>query len=203
MTATTRRLFIDFETTGLRLTDQGTELAWMDVDTGERGVFIPPHSLDGASDEALDIQKYAERIAGQPVADIYTIQAFHDLCGGDGVKTTLICANKTFDPVYLKGMFERAGLKPDPFTYRWFDIEDAAYWYFPDQFPYGSMPGLKDLARVLGVDNPQHHEAMNDVLVGAECWRLLDAIRRNAASSQTFRNDRTQALAEARAGLIP
>lgn len=203
-TTTPRLLFIDFETTGLGKTDQGTELAWENVDTGETGAFIPPHSLDGASEQALEIQGYAERIAGQPHADLATIEEFWDLCGGDGVTTTLMCANKTFDPNYLKDMFERAGLRPDPFsdpfTYRWFDIEDAAYWLFPDQFPYGSMPGLKDIARVLGVDNPQHHEAMNDVRVGAQCWRLLTAIRQTACASEEFFRDRDEAIAMARAG---
>jgi DNA polymerase III epsilon subunit-like protein len=183
-----RLRFIDFETTGLGLTDQGTEIAAMDVDTGETCLFIPPHSLEGANEGALTMQGYHTRIAGQPVADFATIKEFHDWCGGDGVPTTLMCANKTFDPGHLKSVFDRAGLKPDPFHYRWFDIEDAAYWLFPDHFPYGSMPGLKDIAELLHVHNPHHHEAMNDVLVGVHAWRILTEIRK------TVRTDARQII---------
>jgi DNA polymerase III alpha subunit (gram-positive type) len=173
-----RLRFIDFETTGVELVNQITEVAGMDVDTGESVLFIPPHTLDGAVEIALTTHDYDGRIKGQPVAEQATIEQFHQWCGGDGVKTTLICANKTFEPRFLMAMFERAGLSSSPFTYRWFDVEDPAYWLFPDEFPYGSMPGLKDVARLLGVSNPNHHEAMNDVLVGVHIWRIMSEIRK-------------------------
>ena len=202
MTPQPRLRFIDFETTGTELHHQGTEIAGMDVETGESVLFIPPHTLDGAVDIALEIQDYAGRIAGQPVADAATLKAFHDWCGGDGVKTTLMCANKTFDPRYLMGMFERAGLPSSPFTYRWFDIEDAAYWLFPDKFPYGSMPGVKDVSGVLEVPNPRHHEAMNDVLVGVHCFRLLSKIR-EALPTPEYLALRAQVLDANRDALAP
>jgi DNA polymerase III epsilon subunit-like protein len=177
-----RRVFVDVETTGLRVSHQVTEAAWYDVDSGACGVFVPPHDLAGADPAALEMTGYAQRLAGAPVDDGSGLGRLHQVLGGDGIVTTLIAANPSFDVPMLAAVFRRAGLADDePWHHRKIDVCGLAYALFPDRFPDGEMPGLNAVAALLGVPVSEQHTAMGDVLVGVQCYRALERLRHGAA----------------------
>jgi DNA polymerase III epsilon subunit-like protein len=62
---------VDIEANGLdHKIHEAVEVAWWNLDTGKRGVFIPRHNvsrvLKRASIKALQINRYVDRIADQP-----------------------------------------------------------------------------------------------------------------------------------------
>ncbi|MGV8847844.1 3'-5' exonuclease [Tessaracoccus sp.] len=179
LAAPRRRIFIDLETTGLRPTHQATEVAWWDLETDDHGVFIPVHSLDGADPYALEIQGYDARIKGAPVDEGSGTDALWARFYGDGTragKAAIVAANPGFDGGFLSGVFDRAGLDPEPFHYRKLNVSEGAYWLYPG-FGEGNTPGLNDVAAMFGVVNPNPHEAMSDVRTGVVVYRLLEQLR--------------------------
>jgi hypothetical protein len=72
-------IVVDIETNGLdHDVHEAVEVAWWNLDTSERGVFIPRHNvskvLKRASIKALQINRYIDRIADQP-QDVAGLQA--------------------------------------------------------------------------------------------------------------------------------
>ena len=178
MTDRRRCIVVDVESTGLEVQHQATEVAWYDLSTDEYGVFIPPHSLEGADPFALQIHGYAERIAGMPVDDGTEQRLLHDRFGSGRNRSTIICANPSFDTEKVSALFARSGLTPtDPWHHRKINVSEGAYWLFPDQFPDGEQPGLKAVADLLGVPLPGHHSALDDVMATVEVYRRLERLR--------------------------
>lgn len=178
-TITHRHTVVDIETTGTdHQVAQVTEVAWYDIDTNERGVFIPAHTLDGADPVALEISRYDERIKGKPQDDGTLLAEFHQRMGGDGTKSSLWAANPSFEVRFLMGLFARTGLDPHPFHYRPFDLEEGAYWLLPHLFEHGQKPGLKQIAEVFGIKF-SHHDAMEDVEASVQVIRRLHRIRQS------------------------
>lgn len=186
MSAKRRHVVVDVETTGLELHHQVTEVGWYDLGTDEYGEFFTPHTLEGADPVALEISKYHERIAGKPVDDGTLTREFWARLGGDGVKTTVWGANPGFDTRNLMGLFTRTHMpSAQPWHYRTLDPCQGAYWMFPEGFEFGETPGLKQVADYLGIDLPNHHEAMADVFATVAIIRHLNRIRESVRVSNT------------------
>lgn len=174
--AKVRMIVVDVETTALHPhAGSVTEIAWLDLNDGVGGCFLPPHNLDHADEKALEVSRYRERIAGQPT-DQHQVARFHELLAG----AIIVGSNPQFDKNHLNQLFEWQGLPIDPWRYRMADVGAAAYWLSGRSI--GDMTGLASAAAITGVENPAHHDAWNDVWVTAQVWHTLEQRRRRAAT---------------------
>lgn len=187
MTAPTRRLVIaDTETSGLRPIDVVVEVAWHDVDTDQRGVFVPPHDVDWVLEhgepEALEMNGYRERLAGAPQD--------HGGTHARAMRRALIgqClagANPAFDAARLGPVFARADMtvlpsSSPPWHHRLADIESYAAGALG--IDPRDLPGLRTVCELLGVQ-PGDHTAAGDVRAAAECFVALG---RRAAAPESW-----------------
>lgn len=164
-----RVIIVDTETTGLdEDRSRAVEVAWLGWRGPGSGVFVPPHTLDYFEPEALEINRYAERIEHEPRDYTYAYtRQLHDLLGG----ATLAGANPRFDARMLRHLFADAGLAPlDPWHHRLLDVQ--AYVGGLLGFAPWDLPSLLTLTEVLGLPAPDHG-AWNDAVAVA---RVLDAV---------------------------
>jgi DNA polymerase III epsilon subunit-like protein len=168
-----RLVSVDVETTGLTVTPGSvTEVGWFDIGAGVGGQFIPPHSIEGANPAALEVSRYHDRIAGSEM-DAAQVAALHALLGGDGVKTVIVGSNPTFDQRHLAQMFTSAGLTAEPWERRAIDIGQGAFWAGIGGLH--SVPGLATACEHFGVDNSNHHAALDDAIAAAQVFQALFA----------------------------
>ena len=167
---TERLIIVDTETTGLDLMrHRPVEVAWLNWrvrnHAHDGGVFIPPHNLTNADDKALQINRYAERIAFSDQRrwdlDYSATRELHKLLTG----ATLAGANVRFDAAMLSHLFRAAHLFPEPWHYRLLDIEAFAAGVL-GMLPW-EVPSLRTLCDRLGVHPRPDHTAWSDVVAGA------------------------------------
>lgn len=172
----TRMIVVDLETTRFSPKPGAiTEVAWYDVRDGVGGSFIPPHTLEGATEEALAISRYEERIAGQPT-DATQMKEFHRILGGGGERAIFVAAYPTFDMGHLNQAFKDAGLKQNPWHYYPYDLLTTGYGVT------GHKPGkvwnTAAYAAEFGVSTEGHHDAWRDVMIEGELLHKIEARRR-------------------------
>ncbi|GJF06723.1 3'-5' exonuclease [Pseudonocardia sp. D17] len=181
MTERRNVIVLDTETDGLdtelnRAVEVGY-LSWPDGDTGPRGLFIPPHTLDYATPEALRINGYHQRIAHRRRDYGYAqTRALHDALSGN----TLAGANVAFDAAMLSHLFREANLRPyAPWHHRLLDIEAYAGGLLG--FAPWDLPGLTRLCETVGVP-PGDHGAWADAVAA---WHVLSAVADHAEALVT------------------
>lgn len=169
----TRIVIVDVETTGLEFgVHQVTEIAWKRLDTNEVGCFVPPHSLENADPQSLEISEYWERLQGKPFASHNEIYNLWLLLGGDGTKTTLAGVNPRFDALFLSQLFKKEHLTPpNPWKSRLLDIGALGYALLP--VPEGHMPSLAELSEMFEIENSRPHSAESDVHTTAVIYERL------------------------------
>ncbi len=166
-----RLVSVDVETTGVAVRPGSvTEIGWFDLGAGMGGQFIPPHNLNGADPKALEISRYAERIAGQDT-DLEQVIALHRLLGGDGKKTVIVGSNPSFDQQHLAELFASRGLLAEPWQRRAIDVAQGAFWAGIGDA--ANVPGLAAACKHFGIDNTNHHAALDDALVAAQVFLRL------------------------------
>lgn len=174
----------DVESDGLHPGSQAVEIAWLNRLTGERGCFVPPHKLDDASDPyALDLNGYWARLADQPHDDGTQAARLHVQFAG---QATLAGSNPRVDAGWIGRVFQAAGLTPDPWKHRLYEIGNVAYGTL-GLWPHGRIPGLKDVCEALGIET-SNHEAAADVEATDRCITALETIldgRRAAVESRS------------------
>lgn len=156
---------VDCESTGIGDHDIAIEVAWWDLNTDERGSFIPPHSeawaLDKGHPTALEMNGYKARILGKPQDDGTETRRLHMALRGQCIAGANI---GRADCAWLYKMFRHAGLKPDPWHYRLGEIGPYAAGVLG--LPLEDAPGVADLCVRLGIDvEPETHAAANGVTV--------------------------------------
>lgn len=169
---------VDTETNGLDPDrHQAVEVAWWNLDTGERGVFIPQHNvsmvLHDADVRALQINRYVDRIAGQKQDNgRETVGLFQQLDGN-----TLAGSNPAFDAAMLRKVFAgtRRGADPPgvvPWHHRMWDLSA----YAAGVLGLEELPGLAKVCELLEIE-PGDHTAEADVTACGLCFKKLRAMR--------------------------
>lgn len=156
----------DSETTGLIAgVHEITEISWLVLETGEHGTFIPPHTLDNATSEALNVSRYYDRHLWVQTSwdeDGTELGRFHTALAGNW----FVGSKPTFDAAFLSLLFIRDGLDPEPW---WrFPLDLGTYAAGVMSRPITDRVGLTQLCNLLGV-LPGHHSAQEDVRATAEC----------------------------------
>lgn len=162
---------VDVETTGPHPeTHEVVEVAWWAMDIGERGVFIPPHTLTGADDHALSVNRYWTRGLWKGGWDDGTeLARFHTVLASRWV----VGANPGFDWAFLRRLFIREGLSVTSLSYPPLDLPAYAAGVLGQRIT--DRMGLSRLCRLLGVE-PGDHTAEGDVRACVEC--LLELHKR-------------------------
>ena len=168
-------VIVDVESTGLRRNyDFAVEVAWKNVDTGDKGLFVPNHSiawvLHYAEPKALEINQYRERLISAKHDDGTEVRRLHAALVGNSFGGS----NPRADADWLAVLFAGYGLDPEPQHYRFPDLASFAAGVLA--INPRDMPGLFGISERLKV-KPGDHSAMGDVEATAECFRRLIRIQ--------------------------
>lgn len=139
------------------------EIAWWNLDTGERACFVPPHDtemvLTHGDPVALAMNGYRERLLHRPHDD-------HDIEGrrleGQLTNNTLAGANPRFDVGFLTKVISPV------WHYRLWDLEA----YAAGRLGLNYVPGLVDICQRLSIEPPDH-TAEGDVTATGKCLLAL------------------------------
>lgn len=166
---------VDVETNGLDpVRHQIVEVAWWNLDTGERDDFVPFHSvrdvLANADLKALQVNRYMDRIAdraGKPSED-REYRMYNTLAGA-----TLLGSNVRFDAAMLAKLFATQiwMSEPEPWHYRLWELSSYAAGVLGLDY----LPGLAELAKRCGLPELDH-SAAGDVTTTGQVFRWLRQI---------------------------
>lgn len=167
----------DIETSGLDRSRHTTvEVAWWHLGTGQRGVFVPPHSvsevLANADIAALQINRYIDRLAhAQQDQKAEAAYELAEVLEGN----TLAGSNPAFDAAFLPDMFESYDGDYEVYVPRWHHrlLDLSAYAAGVLGIPPTELPGLATVCEALDVTNPAPHTAEGDVTATGQCFLKL------------------------------
>lgn len=181
----TRFVFIDTEATGLdHARHELTEVSWIVRFEDGREVerrYFPTHTTDGADADALELTRYAEKIAPQqktPASEWLTVLL------DDARDAVLVGAVPDFDAKHLEKMCRKLGLEPT-WDHHLLDVETLALPLIADG-PEAPRSLAKTCA-ALGVphDKDQAHGALYDaqqaMRVFDRVWEILARLRTDEA----------------------
>ncbi len=157
-------IVVDCETTGLDPAHHQTvEVSWWDLTTDERGYFIPQHdvsdALANADVAALRLNRYIDRIAGEPQGQIEDVARLAEVLSGN----TLAGSNPAFDSAFLTAMFEEGFLGKYVGTPAWHHrLWDLAA-YAAGVLGLDHLPGLAEVCELLDLSARPAHSADADV----------------------------------------
>jgi DNA polymerase-3 subunit epsilon len=165
---------VDLETTGFNhKVHHVVECAWWNLDTDERGHFVPLHNvreaLASANVQSLRINRYIDRLASAPQDT-----------SGEGARrlaeqlegNVLAGSNPTFDARFLPRMYApyvAADLVFEPtWHHRLWDLSA----YAAGVLGLDELPGLARVCELLGY-KPGDHTAEGDVTAAGYCFKAL------------------------------
>lgn len=168
---------VDVETTGLDPERHTTvEVAWWNLNTGERGEFVPPHlvseALRNAQIEALRVNRYIDRLAtAEQDYDGTAASKLSDLLEG----STLAGSNPAFDAGFLTVLYREMEAAEKAWAPRWHHrlLDLSAYAAGVLLLPPNQLPGLSTVCELLGVENTAPHTAAGDVDATGRCFLAL------------------------------
>lgn len=176
-----RFVFVDTEATGLdHSRHELTEVAWIvrfeDGSEAER-VYYPEHTLDGATEEALQLTHYHERIGPKPRSPMseWLVQFLEDARGA-----ALVGAVPDFDARHLQKACRKYGVEPT-WDHHLLDVETLA---LPLIAPGPEIPrSLARTCEALGIphDRGKAHGALYDAqqarAVFDRVWEVVATVR--------------------------
>lgn len=160
---------VDVETNGLDpQIHQAVEVAWWNLDTDERGDFVPAHSvrdvLAAADLKALQVNDYVNKIA--PRADDLDSQGAHQIYEelyNQLTGATLVGSNVQFDAAMISQLFARTlDIHPTPWHHRHWEIGP----YAAGVLGLKHVPGLWEITQLLGLPENDHTAAGDVDLTG-------------------------------------
>ena len=192
-------VFVDVETNGRdRDRHVAVEVAWWNLTTDVRGVFVPRHDvshvLGTAEIGALRVNHYIDRLATAPQAQPGELLALWEQFAGPfdqhpgaswgepsawrSARHTFVAANPGFDAHFVSKVFRALDEaydieEVDPWHFRLWDIEA----YAAGVLGLDELPGQSTIAKLLGIE-PGDHTAEGDVTCGGLCMRRLIEINR-------------------------
>jgi DNA polymerase III epsilon subunit-like protein len=181
----TRFVFIDTEATGLdHARHELTEVSWVVRFEDGREVerrYFPTHTTDGADADALELTRYAEKIAPQPKTPA---SEWLTVLLEDARDAVLVGAVPDFDAKHLEKMCRKLGLEPT-WDHHLLDVETLA---LPLIAAGPEAPrSLAKTCAALGIphDKDQAHGALYDaqqaMRVFDRVWELLARLRADDA----------------------
>lgn len=189
---------VDVETTGLDYErDFAIEVAWWSLTTGERGEFVPPHSvrdvLTIASVEALRINRYIDRLAtaeqdrdGRELIRLYeqfagplirTAGEWMEESDAPAPRAILAGCQPHFDAHMTSKLFmanEAVEDEPTPWFHRVRDLGSYAAGVLGLPLDHKPLSGA-DVCDRLGIPRGDH-TAAGDVTAEGECFLALAQI---------------------------
>lgn len=149
-----RIVVVDTETSGLRDFDVAVEIAWWDLATDDRGLFVPAHDvqwvLKHGHPDALAINGYRERLMDAEQDDGTELDRLHHVLRGQ----VLAGSNPMFDAAHLHANFFVNGMHPRPWHHRLLDL--SAYATGVLGLSPAELPGAATVAYLLGVPVGDH-----------------------------------------------
>jgi DNA polymerase-3 subunit epsilon len=169
---TARRLVVvDTETTGLTDKDIIVEIAWWDLGTDERGVFIPQHDvawvLMNAHPDALAMNGYEQRLANAPQNDGSALTRLHHVLRGQCIGGS----NIRYDVAKLSRLFAANRLRPEPWFYHLAELSPYACGVLG--LPPTDPPGLSKCCDLLGIPAGDHTAAADVTATGLAFKALM------------------------------
>lgn len=171
---------VDVETNGLDFDRHvAVEVAWHNLDTDERGSFVPPHNVSNvlatAEVQALQINRYIDRLADaeQDREGKGASLLWEQLCNN-----TLAGCNPGFDARFIAAMYEHDydldahGIDgPPSWHHRLADLSVYAAGVLG--LALTELPGLSTVCELLHVEHLDPHTAAGDVDATVACFREL------------------------------
>jgi DNA polymerase III epsilon subunit-like protein len=189
-------IVVDLETNGRDVErHQAVEVAWWNLQTGERGEFIPAHSvrevLATAEIRALQINRYIDRIATATQDEgAELVRMWEQFAGPLDADPDFVlpearifaAVNPMFDSQFVSKLFANADaeLEPHPWPYRMRNLAD----YFAGVMgrPLDEKPlSLGEICDRLD-HVPGDHTAAGDVTATGHCFLALADIAANRLS---------------------
>lgn len=157
-------IVVDLETSGLAPHRHvPVEVAWWHLQSGERGCFVPAHSvsrvLEEGEPQALEINSYRERLQHAKQDDGTETAQLENLL----FNSTLAGSNPAFDAQFLA-----THLMHEVWHHRLWDLSSYAMGRLNLKY----QPGLSDVCKRLGIP-PGDHTATGDVTATGECFLEL------------------------------
>lgn len=145
------------------------EVAWA-AEEGPVRSGVPPHTIDGADQKSLQINRYFERDLGNQARwDFDIVGRVARVAAGQ----TMVAANPRADAAVLSRV-----IGFEPWHYRLCDVESVAFLLLD----FEQMPGLRDIKNKLtelGYELPDpDHSAGGDVETLRAVFRILQRIAR-------------------------
>ncbi len=167
-------IFMDLETTGLKIDHEITEIGWLRVDSKtlivkeEFDIKIKPEHLELADEKALEITQYSEENWKNAVSIEEAMKIFIDKCSG-----CVLCGyNFFYDWAWLYHTLNKLGAFNPPFYYHKLDVMSMAYLILKDDLTIENF-SLSDLCRYFDIPRDNCHSALYDARFTFEVYKRL------------------------------
>ncbi len=195
-------IILDLETNGRDVRRHDAwEVAWWNVTTGDRGLFLP-YLTDGpgtflanAELEALRVCRFIDRWTDDYRHTVdygvkATEQALYDFTmqawPNDGERSVMVCAQPKFDLPFMSKLLRRTDLDDEPWFHRAIDL--ASYACSALGIDPADPPGASTVARLVGVEGGDH-SAEADVTSTGRAFLILRALAAAKAGTQHVDTD--------------
>lgn len=167
-------VFMDLETTGLKINHEIIEIGWLRVDAKtleikeEYNIKIKPKRIDLADSKALEINKYTEDDWKNGVDIQEAMKMFIEKCSG-----CVLCGyNFFYDWAWLYNTLDDLGAFNPPFYYHKLDIMSMAYLVLKNE-PTIENFSLSDVCRFFDIKRDNCHSAFYDAKFTFEVYKKL------------------------------